>query len=212
MAAASTWPTLGSSASCICFSSMILRSHKRTCRSASRTSAVMSVFSSLTFSTAPSISRHEFSISFNFATNSVSIIWFALASSFDLPSLLTRAPFIRSMSRRKCFMAFFISLISFCCDSSWPSILIFFCSNTIFLFFWSLRWLRSLSVSVESASSCVCFWIQSFCMSLHSFLRSLMPLFKCFSLASCGPATSASPASASSFSRLSSNSLFRRST
>mmetsp|Transcript_25252 Transcript_25252/g.79668 ORF Transcript_25252/g.79668 Transcript_25252/m.79668 type:complete len:220 (+) Transcript_25252:769-1428(+) len=212
MAAESAWPTFGSRASCISFSRAIFRSQRRTWRSASSTSWVIWPLSSRTRSTALSMSRHWPSISLSFCTNSVSIIWLELASSLDLESCRTTAPLMRSMSKRRCFMAFSSSRISCCCAPSWPSMRTFFCSRTIFRLRWSLSWPLRRSVSVESARSCVCFWIQSFCISEHSRVRSAMPLRMCLSLASCGPATSASPASASSFVRFSSYSRLRRST
>mmetsp|Transcript_86094 Transcript_86094/g.200186 ORF Transcript_86094/g.200186 Transcript_86094/m.200186 type:complete len:213 (-) Transcript_86094:1471-2109(-) len=212
MAAASAWPMFGSRASCISFSRVIFRSHSRTWRSASRISCVMFCFSSRTRSTARSMSRHCPSTSLSFCTNSVSIIWLELDSSLDFDSCFTAALFIRSMSKRMCFTAFSSSLISFCCDCNCPSMRTFFCSRTMRRFFWSLSCDFKRSVSVEIESNCVCFWIQSFCISEHSFVSSAMPLRMCFSRASCGPATSASPASASSFVRFSSYSRLRRST
>mmetsp|Transcript_80926 Transcript_80926/g.203596 ORF Transcript_80926/g.203596 Transcript_80926/m.203596 type:complete len:314 (+) Transcript_80926:430-1371(+) len=212
MAAESAWPTFGSSASCISFSRVILRSHNRTWRSASKISLDMSPFSSRTRPMFVSMLRHLASISFNFCTNSISIIWFEFWSSADFASCFTTLLFMRSMSKRRCFMELSSSLISFRWDSSWPSILTFFCSSTIFLFLWSFTLLFIRSVSWEMVSSCVCFWIQSFCMSAHSLVRSVIVFFMCFSLASCGPDTSASPASASNFVLFSSYSLLRRST
>mmetsp|Transcript_119335 Transcript_119335/g.338383 ORF Transcript_119335/g.338383 Transcript_119335/m.338383 type:complete len:247 (-) Transcript_119335:1937-2677(-) len=74
MACASAWPMFGSSASCISFSRVILRSHSSTWRSASRMSCVIWVLSSLTRSMECSTSMHEPSISLSLCTNSVSNI------------------------------------------------------------------------------------------------------------------------------------------
>mmetsp|Transcript_81940 Transcript_81940/g.196462 ORF Transcript_81940/g.196462 Transcript_81940/m.196462 type:complete len:218 (+) Transcript_81940:816-1469(+) len=167
----------------------------------------------LTLSTSRSMSKHFVSISLSFWTNSVSIMALELEISSDRASCFTTAPFMRSMSKRRCFMLFSSSRISFSWPVSWPSIRSFFCSKTIFLFLFSLSIPFSLSVSLDTDKSCVCFWIQSFCMSEHSFVSSAMAFRMCFSLASCGPATSSSlPISASSFVLFSSYSLFRRST
>mmetsp|Transcript_37106 Transcript_37106/g.73869 ORF Transcript_37106/g.73869 Transcript_37106/m.73869 type:complete len:279 (-) Transcript_37106:1398-2234(-) len=212
MAAESACPTLGSSASCISFSKVILRSHSSTCLSASRICCVMSPFSSRTFSMERSVSKHFDSISLSFCTKSFSIIWLKFWSSVVLASFFTTAPFMRSMSNRRCFMELSKSLISFFCDSSWASMRSFFCSSTTFRFCWSFRLVFSRSVSADTDSNWVCFWIQSFCMSPHSFCMSAMAFFMCLILASWGPATSASLASASNFVLFSSYSRFKRST
>mmetsp|Transcript_58448 Transcript_58448/g.153906 ORF Transcript_58448/g.153906 Transcript_58448/m.153906 type:complete len:308 (-) Transcript_58448:1468-2391(-) len=206
-------PTLGSRASCISFSRVIFLSHSSTWRSASRISAVMLFFSSLTCSMFLSMSRHLPSISFSFFTKSISSIWFWFEIDAALVSFVTKPLFMRSMSKRRCFMEFSSSLISFRWPLSWPSMRTFFCSRTILRFFWSFTMLRRRSVSVEIPRSCVCFVIQSFCMSAHSFVSLVISALMPFSLASCGPATSASlPVSASSFVRFSSYSRLRRST
>mmetsp|Transcript_88319 Transcript_88319/g.189677 ORF Transcript_88319/g.189677 Transcript_88319/m.189677 type:complete len:250 (-) Transcript_88319:1903-2652(-) len=105
MAEESAWPMLGSKASCISLSRVILRSQRRTWRSASRISCVIPAFSSLIVSTERSMSKHWPSISLSFCTNSVSIMTFELESSFDFVSFFITWPFMRSMSKRKCFMA-----------------------------------------------------------------------------------------------------------
>mmetsp|Transcript_113034 Transcript_113034/g.314317 ORF Transcript_113034/g.314317 Transcript_113034/m.314317 type:complete len:307 (-) Transcript_113034:608-1528(-) len=212
MAAESACPTFGSRASCISFSRVILRSQSMTWRSASKISWDMSPFSARTRSMDRSVSKHLVSISLSFCTNSISIIWFEFCKAVVFWSCFTMDPLMRSMSKRRCFIAFSSSLISFFCDSSCPSMRSFFCSKTIFRFFWSLTLEPMRSVSAEMDSNCVCFWIQSFCMSEHSLLRSAICFFMCLSFASWGPATSPSRVSASSFVRFSSNSRLRRST
>mmetsp|Transcript_21336 Transcript_21336/g.61692 ORF Transcript_21336/g.61692 Transcript_21336/m.61692 type:complete len:212 (-) Transcript_21336:1398-2033(-) len=199
MACESAWPTLGSRASCISRSSVILRSQSWTWRSASSTSCVSWPRSPRALSTARSMSRHWPSTSRSFCTNSASSIWFEFESSLDRSSLFTASPFMRSMSKRRRFVCDSSSRISRSCAWSWPSTRTRFCSRTMRRFRWSASWPLSRSVSAETPRSWVCFWIQSFCMSEHSLARSWICFRVCFRRDSWGPATSASPASASSF-------------
>jgi len=73
----SLWPIFGSNASCISFSNVIFLSQSKIYRSASIILANSSAFSSLIRSISTSNLTESFSSSFNFSTNSLSILKFS---------------------------------------------------------------------------------------------------------------------------------------